>query len=85
MNSAVEAFALLFRRMGRFGAALGAFLGASASVAQATEITPPPMTDANAWSVTVSVIGAVAPSFPGSSQMRPFPFPAVSFRRVGEP
>ncbi|MCC3245250.1 MipA/OmpV family protein [Methylocystis sp. WRRC1] len=53
--------------------------------ASATELTPPPKTDANGWIVTVSVTGAVAPSFPGSGQMRPYPFPSVSFRKVGEP
>jgi outer membrane scaffolding protein for murein synthesis (MipA/OmpV family) len=50
----------------------------------ATELTPPPKTDSNGWIVTVSVIGAVSPSFPGSGQMRPYPFPAVAVRRVGE-
>jgi MipA family protein len=45
---------------------------------------PPPAQDENGWIVTVRVMGAVAPSFPGSSQMRPYPFPSVSFRRVGE-
>ena len=57
----------------------------AAGGAGAAELIPPPQTDANGWIVTVSVIGAVAPSFPGSGQMRPYPFPAVTFRRVGEP
>jgi outer membrane scaffolding protein for murein synthesis (MipA/OmpV family) len=52
---------------------------------RAAELVPPPKTDASGWIVTVSVIGAVAPSFPGSGQVRPYPFPAVAFRRVGEP
>jgi len=56
---------------------------ATASVA--ADLTPPPKTDAKGWIVTVSVIGAVRPSFPGSGEMRPYPFPSVSFRRVGEP
>ena len=30
-------------------------------------------------------IGAVAPSFPGSALLRPYPFPAISLRGVGEP
>jgi outer membrane protein len=51
----------------------------------AAELIPPPKTDANGWIVTVSVIGAVAPSFPGSGQVRPYPFPAVAVRRVDEP
>jgi MipA family protein len=46
---------------------------------------PPPAQDENGWIVTVRVMGAVTPSFPGSSQLRPYPFPSVSFRRVGEP
>lgn len=55
-----------------------------ASGARAAELTPPPKTDANGWIVTVSVIGAVSPSFPGSGQVRPYPFPSVAVRRVGE-
>ncbi|WP_244415521.1 MipA/OmpV family protein [Methylocystis parvus] len=51
----------------------------------AAELIPPPKTDSKGWIVTVSVIGAVSPSFPGSGQMRPYPFPAVAVRRVGEP
>jgi outer membrane scaffolding protein for murein synthesis (MipA/OmpV family) len=41
--------------------------------------------DANGWIVTVNIIGAVAPSFPGSAQLRPYPFPAFNIRRIGEP
>ncbi len=51
---------------------------------RAVELAPPPVTDANGWIVTVSLIGAITPSFPGSGQMRPYPFPAVAVRRVGE-
>ncbi len=72
----------------RFGATYlvcgAAWLGL-AGAGVAAELTPPPQTDAKGWIVTVSVIGAVTPSFPGSAQMRPYPFPSVSFRRVGEP
>jgi outer membrane protein len=46
---------------------------------------PPPAQTADGWIVTVRVTGAVTPSFPGSSQLRPYPFPSISFRRVGEP
>jgi outer membrane protein len=46
---------------------------------------PPPTQSADGWIVTVRVTGAVTPSFPGSSKMRPYPFPSISFRRVGEP
>ena len=35
--------------------------------------------------VTLQAIGAVAPSFPGSSVVRPYPFPGISVRGVGEP
>ena len=38
----------------------------------------------DAWIVTLQGIGAVAPSFPGSSVARPYPFPGVSVRAVGE-
>lgn len=55
-----------------------------ASGAEAAELIPPPKTDANGWIVTVSAIGAVVPSFPGSGQMRPYPFPAIAVRGVGE-
>lgn len=37
------------------------------------------------WIVTVGVMGALTPSFPGSSTLRPYPFPSISFRRIGEP
>ena len=46
---------------------------------------PPPAQNEKGWIVTLRVTGAVTPSFPGSSQLRPYPFPSVSFRRVGEP
>ncbi len=72
----------------RFGtnhlAGMGAAWLGRAGVGAAAELTPPPPTDAKGWIVTVSVIGAVSPSFPGSAQVRPYPFPSVSFRRVGE-
>ncbi|MGC1863367.1 MAG: MipA/OmpV family protein, partial [Methylocystis sp.] len=35
--------------------------------------------------VTLQVIGAVTPSFPGSSVLRPYPFPGISVRGAGEP
>lgn len=53
--------------------------------AGAAELTPPPKTDSKGWIVTVSVIGAVTPSFPGSNQSRVYPFPSVDIRREGEP
>ena len=36
------------------------------------------------WIVTLSAMGAVAPSFPGSAQLRPYPFPSIAFRSIGE-
>ncbi len=39
----------------------------------------------DAYIVTLQAIGAVAPSFPGSSVVRPYPFPGISVRGVGEP
>jgi MipA family protein len=74
---------LRFEAVRFFGAAVGAALSCVAG-AGAAELIPPPKTDANGWIVTVSVMGAVSPSFPGSGQMRPYPFPAVAVRRVGE-
>ncbi len=51
--------------------------------------SPPPAAPAppapDAYIVTLQAIGAVAPSFPGSSIVRPYPFPGVSVRGVGEP
>lgn len=66
-----------------WGAAAVAALSCAGG-AGAAELIPPPKTDANGWIVTVSVIGAISPSFPGSGQVRPYPFPAVAVRRVGE-
>ncbi len=37
------------------------------------------------WIVTIGAMGALAPSFPGSGTLRPYPFPSISFRRIGEP
>lgn len=52
---------------------------------QPAGMIPPPKTDERGWIVTVSVIGAVAPSFPGSAQLRPYPFPSISVRSSDEP
>ncbi|WP_363349980.1 MipA/OmpV family protein [Methylocystis echinoides] len=72
----------------RFGATILVWGAASlgfGGAGVAADLVPPPKTDARGWIVTVSVIGAITPSFPGSGQVRPYPFPSVSFRRVGEP
>ncbi len=41
--------------------------------------------DADAYIVTLQAIGAVAPSFPGSSVARPYPFPGIAVRGANEP
>jgi MipA family protein len=54
---------------------------------RAQDAPPPVPTFAAAeegWIVTVRAIGAVTPSFPGSGTLRPYPFPSISFRRIGE-
>jgi outer membrane scaffolding protein for murein synthesis (MipA/OmpV family) len=51
-------------------------------------LQPPPAAPAksdDAYIVTLQAIGAVAPSFPGSSVVRPYPFPGIAVRGVGEP
>lgn len=58
--------------------------GAAFAADASSALTPPPTVNANGWIVTVNVIGAVTPSFPGSAQLRPYPFPAFSVRRIGE-
>lgn len=64
-------------------------LCAGVAVAAEPAPLPPPSKSGEAkpegWIVTLSVIGAVVPSFPGSRLMRPYPFPAVNFRAIGEP
>ena len=47
--------------------------------------TPARRRSPEAYIVTVQVIGAVTPSFPGSSVVRPYPFPGFSVRAAGEP
>lgn len=53
--------------------------------------SPPPASPAapaaspDGYIVTLQAIGAVAPSFPGSAVVRPYPFPGVSVRGIGEP
>lgn len=60
-----------------------ALAGASARAADAVPATA--ATAEDGWIVTLRVTGALAPSFPGSGTLRPYPFPAISFRRIGEP
>ena len=70
-------------------AVLGWATGSPCAAADAPTTPPPRATTANpakddAWIVTLQGIGAVAPSFPGSLVVRPYPFPGVSVRAVGE-
>jgi len=64
-------------------------LAADSSPAPAA--SPPPASPAapaaspDGYIVTLQAIGAVAPSFPGSAVVRPYPFPGVSVRGIGEP
>jgi len=37
------------------------------------------------WIVSLTIMGGVAPSFPGSSKLSAYPFPYISVRRSGEP
>jgi len=46
---------------------------------------PAPAAGPDGYIVTLQAIGAVAPSFPGSAVVRPYPFPGVSVRGIGEP
>jgi outer membrane scaffolding protein for murein synthesis (MipA/OmpV family) len=46
---------------------------------------PAPAASPDGYIVTLQAIGAVAPSFPGSAVVRPYPFPGVSVRGIGEP
>jgi len=55
-----------------------------AADSQAPAASQDPKRD-DAYIVTLQAIGAVAPSFPGSSVARPYPFPGVAVRGVGEP
>lgn len=46
---------------------------------------PTPSQIPDGWIVSFSAMGAVSPSYPGSSTLRPYPFPSISIRRIGEP
>ena len=73
-------------------AASSILAGAGALAADsAPAASPPPASPAapaaspDGYIVTLQVIGAVTPSFPGSSVVRPYPFPGFSVRGAGEP
>jgi outer membrane protein len=67
-------------QLARLATAFGVLAAGSAARA---EEKPAPAPDG--WIVTLRGIGAIAPSFPGSARLRPYPFPAIDFRRIGEP
>jgi outer membrane scaffolding protein for murein synthesis (MipA/OmpV family) len=62
------------------GLAAGVALSAPACAADVDTATAP-----KGWIVTVRAIAAVAPSYPGSGTLRPYPFPSIDIRRVGDP
>jgi outer membrane scaffolding protein for murein synthesis (MipA/OmpV family) len=71
--------------LARLAACLG-LLTAAAPPARAADAEPAPASPAqDGWIVTLRAIGAVTPSFPGSGRLRAYPFPSISFRRIGEP
>ena len=68
------------------GRTTGALFAAVAALAAgAASAEPEDAAKKDAWIVTLRAAGIVAPSFPGAGRLRPYPFPSVSFRRVGEP
>lgn len=71
----------------RLAACLALVASAPAARAADPEPAPPPRPSAvdDGWIVTLRGIGALSPSFPGSGRLRPYPFPSISFRRIGEP
>ncbi len=60
-------------------------LAADSPPAPAASPPPAPAASPDGYIVTLQAIGAVAPSFPGSAVVRPYPFPGVSVRGIGEP
>ena len=72
-------------------AASSILVGAGALAADLPAAAPPPApapapaASPDAYIVTLQAIGAITPSFPGSSVLRPYPFPGISVRGAGEP
>jgi MipA family protein len=60
-------------------------MGAMRAAAEPAETAKADSPKKDAWIVTLRAAGIVAPSFPGAARLRPYPFPSLSFRRVGEP
>ena len=63
----------------------GALAADSPAAAPAPAPAPAPAASPDGYIVTLQAIGAVAPSFPGSAVVRPYPFPGFSVRGIGEP
>jgi MipA family protein len=65
------------------------FISGAAQAADAAPASKPaesaPKSDDDGWIVTLGIIGAVAPSYPGSAHFRPYPFPTVNIRKLNEP
>ncbi|MGO9943027.1 MAG: MipA/OmpV family protein, partial [Rhodoblastus sp.] len=59
--------------------------GALAADSPPAAPAPAPAASPDGYIVTLQAIGAVAPSFPGSAVVRPYPFPGFSVRGIGEP
>lgn len=74
-----------FPNFASLAACLGLLAAAPQALAADPEPTPAPQATADdGWIVTLRGIGALSPSFPGSGKLRPYPFPSISFRRIGE-
>ena len=63
----------------------GALAADSPAAAPAPAPAPAPAASPDGYIVTLQAIGAITPSFPGSSVLRPYPFPGISVRGAGEP
>ncbi len=80
-----------------FSAILGVTSAFAVGAASAADAPPPtlaspmqpvsaaPQKAEDAYIVTLGAMGAVAPSFPGSGLLRPYPFPIVGVRGANEP
>jgi len=70
-------------------ATLIAPLSARASDTAASPLAPSPLSSLmkfdDAYIVTFQAMGAIAPSFPGSARLRPFPFPGINVRASTDP
>jgi outer membrane scaffolding protein for murein synthesis (MipA/OmpV family) len=56
-----------------------------ADAAKTQNVKPDASAGEETWIVTLQGIGGFAPSFPGSKQLRAYPFPGVNVRGINEP